>query len=165
MRKLQLLVVAFLLCVGCEKERKEPTDAVQEEVAYEYGKMPKKEPVSQEAAEILNAWEAFSEFSRSVDILYRATSSEDLSLAMEDVIAKEKLLAESEYPATFDVPQIKSRQQVLRTFLLKAKGDLDGRRNPTSSMMQLFDAYNAMRSQFIIITSNTLELNLFLNDE
>lgn len=84
---------------------------------------------------------------------------------MEDVIAKEKLLAESEYPVTFDVPQIKSRQQVLRTFLLKAKGELDGRRNPTSSMMQLFDAYNALRSQFTIITSNTLELNLFLNDE
>lgn len=165
MRKLQLITISVLLFLGCGRDKNGSFEPVQQEVLYEYGKMPKKQAVNQEVATILNEWEAFSEFSSSIDILYQATSSEDLALAIEDLMAKEKLLQESNYPEEFDVPQIKSRQQVLLTFMLKAKGDLNGRRNPTASMVQFFDAYNALRNQFNVISNNKLELNLFLNEE
>ena len=165
MRKLQVIGIVIVFCLACVNDKTEPIENIQKVAAYDYGKMPKKEPINEEASSILNDWAAFSDFSKSAEILYQATSSEDLALAIDDILEKEKLLGESKYPEQFDVPQVKSRQRVLLTFILKARGDIIGKRNPTNSMIQLFNAYNAFRNQFNIITDNRLELNLFLNEE
>ena len=53
----------------------------------------------------------------------------------------------------------------MRTFMYKAKGDLMGSRSPTESMIQLFDAYNALRNQFNIIMNNKMELDLIINEK
>ena len=165
MQKLALLGIAILLLMSCGDSGKTVVENIQKDSTYEYGKMPKKVEIDQEAGIYLNDWEAFNEFNRSIDVLYQATTDEDLALAIEDLVAKEKLLAESKYPEHFDISQIKSRQLVMRTFMLKAKGDLDGSRNPTDSMVQLFEANNALRNQFNIIMNNTLKLDFILDEE
>jgi hypothetical protein len=165
MRKLLLICISILLLSSCGDDKKSAEESVQVDVSYDYRKIPKKQVLPQEVIMILDGWEAFSDFSKSIDILYNATNNEDLTLAIEDLISKEKLLAVSKYPEEFDVPQVKSRQEVLRTFILKTKGDLDGNRNPTESMIQLSNAYNALRNQYIIIMNNRFELNSFLDEK
>ena len=74
-------------------------------------------------------------------------------------------MAESDYPGNFDKLQIKSRQQVFRTFLYKVKGNLNDRRDVAESMDQMMVAYNALRNQFNILSNNTLDANLILNGQ
>ncbi len=165
MQKLVFFGIVGLMFMACGDSGKTVAENIQKDSTYEYGKMPKKVEIDQEASIYLNDWEVFTEFNKSIDILYQATTDEDLVLAIEDLIAKEKLLTESKYPEQFDISQVKSRQLVMRTFMLKAKGDLDGKRNPTESMVQLFEANNALRNQFNIIINNTLELDFILDEE
>ena len=85
-----------------------------------------------------------------------------MALTIDDLIEKQKELVASEYPEKFDIPQIKSRQKVFRTYILKIKGDLYYYQNPEESIMQMFEAYNAFRNQFNVVVNNTLDTNLIL---
>ena len=83
-----------------------------------------------------------------------------MKLAIDDLLEKEAALAKGEYPAPFDQLQIKSRQQVVRTFILKIKGNLEDRQGVQEAMVQMLEAYNAMKQQFNILKSNTLDKEL-----
>ena len=81
------------------------------------------------------------------------------------MVQKEKALADGDYPSDFDKPQIKSRQQVFRTFLFKVKANLMDNRDVTEGMEQMINAYNAYRHQFNILGSTRLDAKLILDEE
>ncbi len=125
---------------------------------------PKRSQVNSKAQGILADWGAFQALETSFDALYRVENNEDLILVIEDLINKQNELEDSEYPEEFNVPQIKSRQKVFKTFLLKAKAAQEYRINTQEPVEEMIAAYNAWRDQFNVIVNNVLDTNLIFDE-
>ena len=127
--------------------------------------MPKVVSVNAKAEAILSQWKEYYSFHQSFERLYTIDFREDLVLVIEDLVEKQKVLEASEYPAEFNIPQVKGRQKVVKTYILKTKGDLEYRLNPENSMKELITAYNALREQFNVTVNNTLPTELIENED
>ena len=154
----------FLVFFACKKKEAQVVETEDSNVSFSFQQMPKIAAVNGEATEILNEWEAFQDLNGSFQVLFRASNSEDLALAIDDLLEKEKLLRESEYPKVFETSEVKSRQKVFRTFLLKIQASVADRTDVYEPMKQMLLAYNAIRNQFNIITNNKLDIDLILDE-
>jgi len=152
-----------LLSCGPSDKQEENTDS--SELDLSAGKWPKKTPIQAKARSILNDWPEFSRMETSFDAIYTVENIEDLKLVIDDLIDKQNLLADSEYPESFDLPRIKSRQKVFKTYILKTKNYLEFQRNPEESILEMIDAYNVFRDHFNIIINNTLDTQLILEEQ
>ena len=85
-------------------------------------------------------------------------------LVIDDLLEKQKAWEKSEYPESFDIAQIKSRQNVMKTYLLKVKTDLLNRADYISSTEEMIEAYNALREQFNVVMNSTLDPKLLLDE-
>lgn len=164
MAKTILLGFLLLLITACKQEN---DAAIENDSNYAISteNWPKKIGVSQRSSAILNSWAEFKAYDEAIDGLYTVENTEDLSLVIEDLIEKHKLVKEANYPTEFDKPQIKSRQKVVHTFVLKTKGNLEYRLDAEEPVIALLNAYNAMRNQFNVISGNTLDINTLLKKE
>lgn len=161
MRKIWFYGLVFIVFISCKQDKSEVTeDTSAFDISTE--NWPGKTRVNTKANAILKEWSAYVDLDKTFDGLYTVENTEDLNLIVEDLIERQKLLAESEYPQSFDRPQIKSRQRVFQTFILKTKGDLEYRVDPQQSVREMIDAYNVFRYQFDIITNNTLDIEKLL---
>ncbi|MEP5430606.1 MAG: hypothetical protein ABJP86_15785 [Flavobacteriaceae bacterium] len=164
MRKLLCMVVVFTSFVGCKNDDGLPQEVDPEALVFNYQKMPKKFAINPEATAILEEWVEFTELTGSFDVLYKAKNNEDLILAIDDLIEKEKLLAKAKYPEPFDQFQIKSTQRVLKTYILKVKSSLLNHTDTTEPAIEMLVAYNAMRRQFNVIVNGQLDKKMILNE-
>ncbi|WP_157449698.1 hypothetical protein [Croceitalea dokdonensis] len=154
------LLLVFNSCKdGEEIARETPTEAV----FVSFQDMPDEPKMNPEALEILASWPEFKALETSFQVLYQSSNNEDLALAVTNVLEKEKALATSPYPELYDVPQIKSRQRVLRTFLLKVSASLAQRTDVNQPLEQMFLANNAWLNQFNVLVNNQLDLNQILD--
>lgn len=151
------------MTIACKEQKQELVveDASAHEISSE--KWPKKLPLKPEAQAILDDWIEFASFETSFDALHTVANREDLSLVIENMITKQNQLEESTYPKEFNIPQVKSRQKVFKTYMLKVKGDLFYRTDPQESILQMMEAYNAFRNQFNVVVNNTLDTDLILD--
>ncbi|MCX2718814.1 hypothetical protein [Lentiprolixibacter aurantiacus] len=133
-------------------------------VEIDVQELPQRSAVNPEATEMLKEWTAFQEMETSFDALYRVANNEDLILVVEDMILKQTELETSEYPEAFDTPQVKSRQKVFKTFLLKLKAAVEYRNDVIAPAKEMILAYNAFREQFNVTVNNTLDLNEILDE-
>lgn len=161
------VVTLFILGLifSCKKQKQDEQVTVQEPEAFSIQSFPKEVEVVPEALPVLNGWPEYMALENSFTVLKRATNTEDVKLAIDDLIEKERELAKAQYPVDFDKLQIKSRQQLFRTFLFKIQGNLIDNRDITEGMEQMITAYNALRTQFNILSSNTLDAKLILNEQ
>jgi len=157
-----IILILFSSCKG-DKTKDGGADDTAFEIATE--KWPKKSKVNTKASMVLKNWPAFNALETSFDVLYTVTYTEDLSLVLEDLIEKQKLLADSEYPEEFDKPQIRSRQKVFQTFILKTTSDLEYRIDVQQSVLEMINAHNALLNQFNVIVNNTLDIKTLLDEE
>ncbi|PRX57264.1 hypothetical protein [Flagellimonas meridianipacifica] len=164
MRKTRAIII-LLVVLGCKEKQTVGADSQSESQEFNYQKLPKKLEVSAEAAIILDEWPEFKALNSSVDVLYKSTNNEDLSLAIDDLLEKEKELSASTYPEPFDSFQIKSRQRVFRTLLLKVKASVLNKSDTTEPTIELLEAYNIIREQFNSILSSQLDTKLILDEE
>lgn len=145
-----------ILAVGCKDvETKEVPDAVTT-WALASEPAPQWVPLAPDAEVLVADWAAFQDFERSLIKLFTAKNREDFELIIEEVIEKQKVLEESDYPGIFDVPHVKGRQKVVKTYLLKIKGDLIYRQPLAASVKELTVAHNALRERFNILVNNVL---------
>ena len=151
--------------IGCQDTQPKVTETAQEPTSFSIQDYPKLLEFEQDVQSSVNSWPEFMAMENSFDVLKRASNTEDLKLAIDDLIEKEKALASSNYPEAFDKLQIKSRQQVFRTFLFKVKGNLLDSRDINEAMEELIVAYNAYKYQFNVIVSTTLDAKLILNEQ
>ncbi|TAI47285.1 hypothetical protein [Flagellimonas allohymeniacidonis] len=165
MQKLTCLIFALALFVGCKDKKQTTVENTSDTVYFEYQKMPKKLEINPEVAAILEEWEEFKAFSNSLDVLYRATNNEDLSLAIDDLLEKEKEWGKGTYPEIFDTFQVKSRQRVLRTCMLKVKASIINKTDTTQPTIEMIEAFNIIRKQFNIIMNSQLDTKLILDAE
>lgn len=164
MHKLFVLSLILVLVFNCKKQEKEGTVVAEEVVFVSFQDMPKTQEVNSEVDSILKNWIEFQDFESSFNVLYRAANNEDLALAVEDLLEKEVTLRMSEHPEAFDKPQLKSRQRVFRTYLMKLKASIEDRTNVNEPMKQLLTANNAWRNQFNVVVNNKLDTKLLFDE-
>jgi hypothetical protein len=165
MPKIILFLIAILLASSC-KEAVTETENVQEpqwEVVIDG--LPSKVRVDSKAQIILNDWKDFMVLERSFDKIYSTENREDFVLIVDELVENQKTMEVGIYPATFDIPQIKGRQKVFKTYVLKTKGDLEYRQNPKESLVEMITAFNNLRNQFNVVVNNTLPDELRANEE
>jgi hypothetical protein len=164
MRFIPTLFVFILLLSAC-REGADGQEAVSTSIVeIDVEQLPQRSAVNPKAGEILKDWIAFQEMESSFDALYRVTNNEDLILVVEDMVLKQNELETSEYPEAFDTPQVKSRQKVFKTFLLKLKAAVEYRKDVIPPAQEMIAAYNAFREQFNVTVNNTLDLNEILDE-
>ena len=84
--------------------------------------LPKKARVDAKAQSILDTWKEYSVLESSFDKIYTTEFREDFVLIVEELIENQKKMENGEYPEAFDIPQVKGRQKVFQTYILKTKG-------------------------------------------
>lgn len=159
------LIVPLLIIVACKDAPTAAVDSQDTGWIMDGSELPKKTVVNAKANAILRKWKEFTIFETTFDRLYTSENREDLILVTEDLVEKQKALEASVYPVEFDIPQIKGRQKVLKTYILKTKGDLEYRLNPEDSLKEVIQAFNALREQFNVEVNNTLPEDLIKNEK
>lgn len=165
MKKLFLFWAFALVFFSCGQDKSPAQGQDSQTTGFNTKKFPKKTAINDKAAGLIKNWPEFNAFDASFDAVYRVANEEDLKLVIEDLIEKQKLLEASAYPELFNKPQIKSRQKVLKTFILKTKGNLEYRINNRETAIEMINAYNALRNQFNVMANNTLDTKSILLDE
>ena len=117
----------FLLVISCKRNQNTELNDGDAEMEINAEDLPKRVVVNTKSNDILQNWPEFVAFDNRFDAIYNITNNEDLILLVVDLIEKQKQWEESTYPEAFDVAQIRSRQQVVKTYLLKIKSALDYR--------------------------------------
>lgn len=163
MRYLFLCCSLLVFLNACKKEEKATEETPEETVFVSFQDMPDEPSMNDEAIQILSSWQEFKDLETSFQVLYQSSNNEDLALAINNVLEKEKILAESKYPALYDVPQIKSRQRVLRTFLVKVSASVTQQTDVNEPLEQMFSANNAWLNQFNVLVNNQLDINQILD--
>ena len=165
MSKMFVFLFVASLVLACKDAPIASADSQDAGWTLDAATLPKKSTVNTKAATILSGWNEFAAFETSFDRLYTSVYAEDLILVTEDLIEKQKELEASPYPLEFNIPQIKGRQKVLKTYILKIKGDLEYRVSPEASLKEMIGAFNALRDQFNVVVNNTLPQDLILNEK
>ena len=165
MRKLWVFALMLLLVFSCKRNQK--TELPNGDAAMEINAedLPKRVAINIKSNEILQNWPEFVAFDNRFDAIYNITNNEDLILLVVDLIEKQKQWEESTYPEAFDIAQIRSRQQVVKTYLLKIKSALDYRDDFKAPTIEMIEAYNGLRGQFDVIMNRTLDPKLLLDEE
>ncbi|MFS4418476.1 hypothetical protein [Maribacter sp. 2307ULW6-5] len=149
-----ILVFTFLFgCADAPRDTEQLADSGWEVAPAD---LPKLGTVNAKARQELENWQAYKDFEAGFNRIYDTEYREDFVLVVDDLVEKQKALEASEYPERFNAPQVKGRQKVVKTFILKVKGDLIYRQNPEASIKQLIEAFNDLRSQFNIMVNYVL---------
>jgi len=163
MQKVFVFILVLVVATSCKKVREQSDSGKVVEARFDIEKWPKKVAINSKATEILDKWPEYQAFESSFEGLYDIENSKDLALIIEDLIEKQKELAESGYPEAFDKPHIKSRQVALKTYILKTKGSLEYRLDLQEPIIEMIETFNALRNQFNVILNSTIDVELILD--
>jgi hypothetical protein len=134
------------------------------ELEFDVQKLPKKSILNNGAKTILETWAEFNDLDMAFDGLYAVENYEELILLIDEFIEKQNALAASTYPETFDKPQVKSRQKVFKTYILKVKATLEYRKNPLESTIEMVNAFNDLRNQFNVLVNYNIDTKMILDE-
>ncbi len=154
----------LLLSVACQESAGVNVDKKKEQQYLQVEEIPQRVVLNAKASEILKDWIEFNALNTGFDALFTVENEEDLALVLDDLVEKQKSLEDSEYPLTFDLPQVRSRQKVMKTFILKTRAAVEYRVDATEPAVEMMEAYNAMRNQFNVIVNNTFDAKLLLDE-
>lgn len=155
-----IFLIGFSACKD-EKLTTNGTDVSGSTIATDT--FPSKLALNAKSQDVIKDWSEFKAFDVNFDRIYYAADREDLVLIIDDLVENQKKLEVSNYPEQFDIPQIKGRQKVLKTFILKVKGDLEYRQQPSVAIGEMIAAYNNFRNQFNVEVNNTLPEEFLTN--
>lgn len=164
MGKILFLGAILLSLISCKEGNKGVDNEQAQEVVFNLKNLPNKSGINPEAKLVLKDWVEFNALETSFDALYKVQDKEALTLVVEDLIEKQKLLEASSFPEDFNVPQIKSRLKVIKTAILKTKFSLEYGVDTVEPATALAKAYNAFRNQFTVIVNSRLDTTLIFNE-
>lgn len=167
MRKIWFLgsLLAGVLILACTKKGgSDSLETAIEDTLKVVQKMPSLISMKSKTSSETASWGTFKNFETEIKRL-EEVKQEDISFVIDELINKEKLLSESDFPEKFNTPSVKSRIIVLKTYILQTKAAIDNREGIQSlnkQKMKIFNAYNALLGQL----DETMEENIaddFLN--
>ncbi len=160
MRSFPFFLVLVCLFLGCNDLQKDKQELQDPGWQVTPANLPKLVPLNAKARDAVLQWKEYQVFEISFERMYGIDFREDFVLVLEELIERQKQWEASTYPPKFDTPQIKGRQKVLKTYILKTKGNLEYREAPEQSIKEMITAFNALRGQFNSIVNNTLPEDL-----
>lgn len=158
-----LLVVSSI--ISCKDTVSDMNSSQEANWQVSIASLPSLTRLAPKAKMVLTDWKEYGAFKASLDRVYNTENREDLLLVLEELIENQKIMEASDYPEAFDILQIKARQKVVKTYVLKAKGDLEYRQNPQASLIQVIKAFNELINQFNVAVQNTFLEEIQLNEE
>lgn len=164
MVKLFVFAAIVLLLCGCKGDANSELSGSSSSLELAFEQLPEPSQLNSKASLIIKDWPEYVALDNSFNTLYTVSNEEDLRLVVEDLIEKQKLLEDSTYPEALDKPQVKSRQKVLKTYILKLKAALEYRIDTQEPAREMIMAYNAMRNQCNVIVNNTLDTKLIFEE-
>ncbi len=156
-----ILGVLALFLFSCSQDKKEEAKN-ETSVVFHAEKLPKLLNISQNAMDVLKDWPEYNALETSFKALYNVKDNEGLSVVIEDLVEKQKLLEASKFPETFDTPQVQSRLKVFKTYILKVKANMGYGIETATPLDEMVSAYNAMSDQFMVTVNNTLDTQQLL---
>ncbi len=164
MRKLFAFGLTFLLLFSCGNNQRNEQSIKTDELEFDAQKLPKKSILNSGAKAILDTWAEFNDLDNAFDGLYSVENNEELILLIDEFIEKQNALVVSQYPETFDKPQVKSRQKVFKTYILKVKATLEYRKDPLEPTIEMVNAFNGLRNQFNVMVNYNFDTKLILDE-
>lgn len=164
MSKLFVFGLTFLLLLSCGNDQNIEQNIKAEALEFDVEKLPKKSILNNGAKRILEEWAEFNDLDKAFDGLYAVENNEELILLIDEFIEKQNALVVSEYPETFDIPQVKSRQKVFKTYILKVKATLEYRKDPLEPTIEMVNAFNNLRNQFNVMVNYNIDTKLILDE-
>lgn len=164
MRKIMPIFFLLLLSVACQESAGGKVDTKKEQQFFQLEALPQRVILNAKASDISKNWIEFNDLNAGFDALLTVENEEDLAFVLDDLVERQKLLEDSEYPPAFDLPQVRSRQKVIKTFILKTRAAVEYRVDATEPAVEMMEAYNALRNQFNVVVNNTLNTQLLLDE-
>ncbi|MGB5458433.1 MAG: hypothetical protein WBM91_16205 [Eudoraea sp.] len=164
MRKLFVFGLTFLLLFSCGNTQGTEQSINPDVLEFDVQKLPKKSVLNSGAKAILETWAEFNDLDIAFDGLYAVENNEELILLIDEFIEKQNALAVSNYPETFDIPQVKSRQKVFKTYVLKVKATLEYRKDPLEPTIEMVNAFNSLRNQFNVMVNYNFDSKMILDE-
>lgn len=157
MRKSLFALFCLLVFLSCRTEAETPVSVPADELVIETSELPQKQRPVGKAAAAFNSWTELRTFDQSLDRIYSVNGREDYVLIIEELLESYEVMRTSVAPDALQSPQIISRFNVVKTFLLKVQADLEYRVDPKESTTELLTAYNAAIEQCNILANTTLD--------
>ena len=149
-----------------QKNKRKITEVkVSQQSLFTFQGLPKVTTLNTNASAIAKQWTAYQNYISSFDVMFNASTNEDLVLAIDNLLVAQDSLAKKDFPPDFNLTNVKSRLKVSKNFILKIKGDLENRKDASASIKQLIVAHNAMQNQLNLVVSNPVNLDSIFNEE
>ena len=113
---------------------------------------------------IVNEWPSFDALDQRMGALKSVISLPDLKMLVAELIEKEGAILKDGYPEDFNTPEVKSRQRLLRTYLLKTQALINQSQDPKAATLETIAAYNALKEQLNRHTVAPVNLNDFKDE-
>jgi len=165
MSKIIFFLSIVVLAVSCKDAAQDKSSIREIRWEETTDSLPQKSRVDAKAQTILNDWLEYNALDKSFDKIYTSEHIEDFQFLVDELIENQKKMEEGTYPEKFNIPQVKGRQKLFKTYILKTKGDLEYQQNPRESILQMITAFNDLRNQFNVVVNNTLPDELIKNED
>jgi hypothetical protein len=159
-----LFFSSLLLFFACGKKQEIDTVNKSAVSVLNYTDLPSFIPLTASADSVLLAWPNFKAFEERIKALPLVVSVPDLKMLVQELIEKDQIILNEVYPEALNFPEIKSRQRVITTFLLKTRAEILLSQDPKLATQELVQSFNALRDQINLLTSPKLNLNTFEDD-
>ncbi|MBC2838492.1 hypothetical protein [Robiginitalea sp. SC105] len=161
MRILSAMLLLLGTLAGCQQPVREAPAELPAVEAADTLPLPAPLALNASARNTLENWGAFRTLEDRIESVYAIRGPEDMELKLEELAEDFQALEDSEYPQAFDLPAVRSRERVVRTFLFKTQAAIYYRRDYRPALRQFLEAYNALREQLNRVESNQLDPSLF----
>jgi hypothetical protein len=156
--------VFFFALIGvfsCGEKQVEQQQETGSNLSLDYSDLPDFSPLSFKADSISKTWPAFDALDQRMGALKLVVSLPDLKMLVSELIEKEGAILKDGYPKDFNTPEVKSRQRLLRTYLLKTQALMNQSQDPKAATLETIGAFNALKDQLNRHTVAPVNLNDF----
>ena len=149
---------------SCGKKQSSEQSIGTDELEFDVQNLPKKSTLNSGATAVVETWAEFKDLDIAVDGLYTVENNEELILLIDEFMDKQNALAFSNYPEILDKPQVKSRQKVIKTYILKVRATIEYRKDPMEPTIEMVNAFNGLRNQFNVMVNYKLDTKMILDE-